>query len=65
MGECLARGYVEGRGCLPFVRTDQSVPTVRKRNASVLRTKRTGSGPADPALEVGPASSLAPAQLHA
>ena len=47
-------------GRLPFVRTDRSVRTVRKWNASVLRTERTGSGPAGPAPGVGPASSLAP-----
>ena len=52
-------------GRLPFVRTDRSVRTVRKWNASVLRTERTGSGPGGPALGVGPASSLAPARLHA
>ncbi len=50
---------------LPFVRTDRSVRTVRKWNASVLRTERTGSGRTGPALELGPASSLAPARLHA
>ena len=52
-------------GRLPFVRTDRSVRTVPKWNASVLRTERTGSGPAGPAFGVGPASSLAPARLHA
>ena len=52
-------------GRLSFVRTDRSVRTERKWNASVLRTERTGSGPAGPALGVGPASSLAPARLHA
>ena len=51
-------------GRLPFVRTDRSVRTVRKWNASVLRTERTGSGPAGPTLGVGPTSSLAPARLH-
>ena len=34
-------------------------------DASVLRTERTGSGPAGPTLGVGPTSSLAPARLHA
>ena len=52
-------------GRLPFVRTDRSVRIVRKWNASVLRTERTGSGPAGPTLGVGPTSSLAPTQLHA
>ena len=49
-------------GRLPFVRTDRSVRTVRKWNASVLRTVRTGSGQTGPALGVEPASSLAPAR---
>ena len=47
-------------GRFPFVRTDRSVRTVRKWNASVLRTERTGSGRTGPALGVGPASSVAP-----
>ena len=49
-------------GRLPFDRTDRSVRTVPKWNASVLRTERTGSGQTGPAYRVGPLSSPGPAR---
>ena len=49
-------------GRFPFIRTGRSDWFVRKWNARVLRTVRTGSGQSGPAYGAGPLSSPGPAQ---
>ena len=51
---------VDNLGRLSFVRTGRPDSSVRKWNARVLRTERTGSGQTGPAHEVGALSSLGP-----
>jgi len=51
-----------GQGRFPFVGTGRSDWSVRKWNARVLRTVRTGSGQLDLAYGAGPLSSPGPAR---
>ena len=54
--------FSQDLGRLPFVRTGRPDWSVRKWNARVLRTERTGSGQTGSADEVGLLSSLSPAR---
>ena len=56
----LADAFVLGR--FPFVRTGRSDWSVRKWNARVLRTVKTGSGQSGPAYGAGALSSPGPAR---